>query len=357
MGTVISANPQSSAYRLAKTRWQTNRTNPRDEFHTSLEDVAAELVHYRQHFEGASVYLNCDDPRRSAFHQFLSANFDNWRLRRLAATHWNGMPTDGLQLALGEKPPAPSTAWKLEIHREQGSRQKNQVLTPLQGNGDFRSPECAALLEEADMVVTNPPFSLFREYFDQIVSHGKQFLVLAPLTSLQYESVWGLIKDGQVWMGVNSESKRFRIPDGYGRAEDAVPIGRENRSEYVKLSNTIWLTNMDHGQHPPKLSLVESYDPVAHPVYDQSHSDGSPIINVDQVSGIPCDYYGPMGVPITFLLKHNPAQFELLDCLDPDINGIPQFARIVIRRIDAPPDPEWALAKHGKAKPETLFAL
>ena len=328
---------------LADVRYNPARQNLRDEYYTQRAVVAAELVHYRHHFQGASVYLNCDDPRRSEFFRFLADHFDDWGLRRLVATYWNGEPSEGRQLSFGEAPLAPRSAWKMEISREPDGHKK-QTATRLQGNGDFRSPECTALLEQADMVVTNPPFSLFREHIAQIVSHGKRFLVIGPVTGGSYKNVWALIRDGQMWCGVNNVKPHFFIP-----ADDT----QSEESKSTIAVSIIWLTNLDHGQRPPKLNLTASYDPAIHPVIDHPRLNGTPIINVDRIADIPRDYYGPMGVPVTIAQHHHPDQFKLGGLIDPVVNGVEIFKRAIIRRIDSLPDPGWqpeppASEHHGR---------
>lgn len=242
-----------------------------DEFYTQLDDITNELKHYKQHFKDKAVLCNCDDPEWSNFWKYFTLNFEHLGLAKLVATHYaNSEPSYKLEYFGVDKP---------------------VVKTPLQGDGDFRSPECVALLAEVDIVVTNPPFSLFREYLAQLVEHGRQFLIIGNNNAITYKEVFRLLKSGAVWRGL-SAPKRFAQPDG----------------SLKSFGNIGWFTNLTHKKRTEELLLYRTYagNEQAYPTYDHYNA-----IDVSKVSDIPLDYTGYMGVPITFLDKHNPKQFTI----------------------------------------------
>lgn len=242
-----------------------------DEFYTQLTDIEKELRHYKSHFKGKSVLCNCDDPEWSNFWKYFKLNFEHLGLASLVATHY----------AAGE------TSYKLEY-----AGVGEPVKSPLLGDGDFRSEECAALLQAADIVVTNPPFSLFREYVTQLVTQGKQFLIIGNHNAVTYKEVFPLIKGNLVWLGVSPRSMTFKQPDGS-----------------KKDVNACWFTNLPHKKRNDELVLFKTYfgNEAAYP-----HHDNFDAIAIAKTTDIPCDYEGAMGVPITFLDKYNPDQFEIL---------------------------------------------
>ena len=285
------------------------RAEKNDEFYTQLNDISNELKHYRTHFQGKTVFCNCDDPLESNFWVFFSKQFGFLGLKRLVSTHY--VPE--------------GQSYMLELFDDDGE----PVRTQLQGNGDFRSPECVDILKSADIVVTNPPFSLFREYVAQLVEHEKKFLIIGSSNAITYKDIFRLIKSNQLWLG-NYYVKEFRQPDG----------------SFKKFGNINWFTNMEHSKRNEELTLVKNYNPIDYPKYDNYDA-----IEVSKVAEIPKDYDGPMGVPITFLDKYNPHQFEILNCNDIRVNastpeklhglikdadgtvdGKAKYVRIVIRR-------------------------
>jgi len=285
-----------------------------DEFYTQLSDIEKELGHYKEHFKGKSVFLNCDDPTESNFWRYFSMNFEFLGLTRLVATHYER-----------DKP-----SYKLEITADVNGDGKTDnldtVKTPLKQNGDFRSPECIELLKEADIVVTNPPFSLFREYLTLLMEHNKKFLIIGNMNAITYKETFKFIKDNQLWLGVMSP-KEFMEPSG----------------NIKKFGNIKWFTNLDTRKRHEELILWKTYkdNEADYPTYDNYDA-----INVDKVKDIPIDYDGAMGVPITFLDKFNPEQFELLGCnrgINQDKNGVygrssflngrETFKRLFIKRI------------------------
>ena len=285
-----------------------------DEFYTQLSDIEKELGHYKEHFKGKSVFLNCDDPTESNFWRYFSMNFEFLGLTRLVATHYER-----------DKP-----SYKLEITADVNGDGKTDnmdtVKTPLKQNGDFRSPECIELLKEADIVVTNPPFSLFREYLTLLMEYNKKFLIIGNMNAITYKETFKFIKVNELWLGIMSP-KEFMEPSG----------------NIKKFGNIKWFTNLDTRKHHEELILWKTYkdNEADYPTYDNYDA-----INVDKVKDIPVDYDGAMGVPITFLDKFNPEQFELLGCnrgINQDKNGVygrssflngrETFKRLFIKRI------------------------
>ena len=273
------------------------------------------------HFKDKIVYCNCDDPRWSNFVKYFQINFDTLGLKKLIATGYR-KNCRGLKLIYD-------------------SDRKDANIELLEGNGDFRSPECVELLKQADIVVTNPPFSLFREYVAQLVEHGKKFLVLGNMNALKYKEIFPLIKANKIWVGHNfNKTMEFRLDESYERWNEI----REG-FKYGKVPAIAWYTNLDVKKRHEFLTLTEKYDPVKYPKYDNYDA-----INVDKVNDIPKDYDGVMGVPISFLDKYIPEQFEIVGTTEnglcdkalwinpeekhnePFIDGKKKYTRILIRR-------------------------
>ena len=245
-----------------------------DEFYTQLTDVSKELMHYKQHFKDKIVLCNCDDPTWSAFWKYFHLNFKALGLKKLISTHYDkNAPT-----------------YKMEYTGGDDNNIEAGIKTLLQGNGDFRNQECLDLLDEADIIVTNPPFSLAREYLACLVEYKKKFLIIGDMNWITYKEVFPLLKSNSIWLG-NCSVKEFVQPDG----------------TIKKFGNKLWFTNLDIAKRHEKLILWKHYSSEEYPTYDNYDA-----INVDKVDQIPCDYDGVMGVPITYLDKHNPDQFEIL---------------------------------------------
>ena len=262
-----------------------------DEFYTRIQDIEKELKHYRNHFKGKSIFLNCDDPEHSEFWKFFELNFDFFGLRKLTATHFDSS----------------KATYKLEMFEDLNGDGKMDhhdiVKTPLKQNGDFRSSEAMALLNECDIVVTNPPFSLFREYMAQLVESGKKFLVVGNNNSITYKDVFQHIKSGAIWLGVNSNvTMSFQLPDHYEKWKEMI-----DGKKYGAVPAISWFTNLEHHKRNEEIILYEKYTPEKYPTYDNYDA-----IEVSKVKSIPKDYKGAMGVPITFLTKFNPKQFEII---------------------------------------------
>ncbi len=299
-----------------------------DEFYTQLVDVEAELRHYRDQFRGKVVCCNCDDPYESNFFKFFAMNFNHLGLKKLITTCYTGSPITGEQLPLFEIEGMPEdtpekAAYRVEITEvpdanndgaidlsdvEYLLKNERNVLTLLAGDGDFRSTECIALLDEADIVVTNPPFSLFREYVAQLVERGKQFLILGNQNAITYSEIFKLIKEDRLWFGYdNGGEKWFRVPDDYDHTTTASRIKVADGVRYLSMGNIAWFTNLDTTKRHDTITLYKRYNPVEYPHYDNYDA-----IEVGRYTDIPYDFDAAMGVPITFLDKYNPDQFEIL---------------------------------------------
>ncbi|TMC49247.1 MAG: modification methylase [Chloroflexi bacterium] len=293
-----------------------------DEFYTRLEDIETELHHYRHHFAGKVVFCNCDDPYESNFFKYFAMNFDHLGLKKLITTSYTGSPISGEQLILFDPAEQPRPAHRVEITEvsdlngdgavdlldvEHLLKSNGSVVTRLEADGDFRSPESVALLDEADIVVTNPPFSLFREYVGQLIEHNKHLLIIGSKNAITYASIFRLIMDNRLWLGhgFNNGNAYFRVPDSYkGNFVDGV---FDETTGLVKFRNVGWFTNLDTTKRHEDLILYKTYDPDEYPTYDNYDA-----IEVARVADIPCDYDGVMGVPLTFLDMHNPDQFEIV---------------------------------------------
>lgn len=308
----------------------------KDEFYTQLVDIEKELKYYKQHFQGKVVLCNCDDPYESNFFKYFALNFNALGLKKLIATCYNGSPIAGDELPLlfeiEEKEPK-KIAYKVEItevsdYNGDGAinltdvqyliQNDKNVLSLLKENGDFRSNECIELLKEADIVVTNPPFSLFREYLAQLVRYEKQFLIIGNQNAITYKEVFSLIKQNKLWLGYHSGHTLFAVPDTYTipdsydlsdkqRLRSNGYIVDENGRLWRNLGNICWFTNLDIQKRHEDIALFRLYNPEEYLPYDNYDA-----INVDKVSDVPLDYEGVVGVPITFLDKYNPDQFEII---------------------------------------------
>ena len=282
----------------------------KDEFYTQLVDIEAELKHYRGHFVGKTVLCNCDDPRMSNFFYYFVLNFHLLGLKKLITTCYKNQNPDLCSENISEQavylvyegedigiPPNPTIAG---------------LVRSLEGDGDFRSKECIAFLEEADIVVTNPPFSLFREYVAQLIKYDKKFIIIGNINAVTYKEIFPLIQRDQVWLGpsIHSGDREFEIPSSYPLEAAGSRTDNEGR-RYIRVKGVRWFTNLDFPQRHEELTLYKKYSPEGYPHYDNYDA-----INVDKVADIPCDYDGVMGVPITYLDKHNPDQFEILDAND-----------------------------------------
>lgn len=308
-----------------------------DEFYTELADIDKELRHYKHHFKNKTVYCNCDDPRVSNFFHYFSHNFETLGLKKLMATCYKSQAAD-----LFSQNDSEQAVYLIYEGDKNGNRVPDlseiQVL-PLQGDGDFRSEECIALLKQADIVVTNPPFSLFREYVAQLVEYGKKFLIIGNKNAITYKEIFPLIKDDKMWLGVTpmGTDMLFGVPEHY--AETLVQTKKSGSSyriidgEVKARAQACWFTNLDHDKRHEELILYKRYTSEEYPHYDNYDA-----VDVSKVAEIPCDFDGAMGVPITFLDKYNPEQFEIIkfrkgnDEQDLSINGKCPYFRVLINR-------------------------
>ena len=300
----------------------------KDEFYTMLADIEVELKHYRKHFKGKTVLCNCDDPFESNFFKYFAMNFNYLGLKKLIATCYQGSPVIGEefeQLSMfemdGDTPKR--HPYKIEITEVIDAngdgavdlsdvayllRSKQNVLTLLSGDGDFRSAECIAILKEADIVVTNPPFSLFSDFITQLIDHNKQFLVIGNINSVTLRKIFPLIKENKMWLGfsIHSGDREFRVPDDYPLEAAKFRVDEQGR-KYIRVKGVRWFTNMDYIERHTDLDLWKVYNSEEYPTYVNYNA-----IHVTSTVDIPDDYFGEMGVPITFLDKYNPEQFEII---------------------------------------------
>ncbi len=304
------------------------KDNKQDEFYTQLADIEIEMKHYRQHFKNKIILCNCDDPYESNFFKYFAMNFNFLGLKKLIATCYNGSPVAYTQLSIfdldEDTPKEDRIAYKVEITKVEdlngdGAIDLDDVEAMLQipgmvqrleGNGDFRSEECIELLKEADIVVTNPPFSLFREYIGQLEEYNKKYIIIGNVNAITYKEVFPLIRDNKLWMGasIHSGDREFRIPDSYEARSKSLRIDNKGY-RYVRVVGVRWWTNLDYIQRHEDLILYKTYKghEEEYPKFDNYDA-----INVSTTTDIPMDYEGMMGVPITFLDKYNPDQFEIL---------------------------------------------
>ena len=338
------------------------KTAKKDEFYTQMTDIERELQHYWPHFRDKVVLCNCDDPYESNFFKYFALRFNQLGLKKLISTCYNGSPVQGNELMIdfGDFEDEPKKiAYKVEITEVtdvngDGAVNLSDVQYLLQNDknvctilktGDFRDPECIELLQQADIVVTNPPFSLFREYIGQLTKYGKKFLIIGNQNNVTYKEVFPLLMSNQIWLGYKSGDMAFKVPDDY-EARETRFWQDETGQKWRSLGNICWFTNLDHKKRHEELDLVCRYSPDEYPSYDNYDA-----IEVSRVDDIPCDYNGFMGVPITFLDKYNPEQFEIIGATEkeatevvtglrksgfpkydrPYIKGVRKYARILIR--------------------------
>jgi len=310
------------------------KSKKKDDFYTTISVIEDELKHYIPHFKNKVVLCNCDDPSVSKFFYYFSYNFEKLKLKKLIATCYKNQTIEMFSDYKAER----------SIYIEYtGDKNGNRVpdpeeigVVPLKGDGDFRSPECIDLLKQADIVVTNPPFSLFREYIKQLMEYKKKFLIIGNHNSISYQDVFPLIKNNEIWFGCSRDGSNvwFEIPDSYKTYHKI-----ENGKKYAFVAGVVWFTNLPHKKRNQEIILVKTYEgnEKDYPKYDDYDA-----IEVGRVAKIPKDYYGVMGVPITFLYKYNPNQFEIIGIMAtskitefnfgyPNINGKGKYARILIK--------------------------
>ena len=300
-----------------------------DEFYTQLPDIANELSHYSKHFRDKIVLCNCDDPYESNFFKFFATKFNAWGLKKLICTCYDGSPVAGTEFELFEKKvDGRRKAFKIELTEVtdvngDGATDLEDVEiilrknppTLLEGNGDFRSPECLQLLQEADIVVTNPPFSLFREFVNVLYKYEKKFLIIGNQNNVTYKDIFARIRDNQLWLGYYAGSMKFVIPEIYDESKTNIKT-LEDGTIISTMGNICWFTNLDHSKRHEELDLYKHYTPEEYPKYDNYDA-----IFVKNVADIPADYDEPMGVPPTFFANYDPEQFIVLGITDRDNNS------------------------------------
>ena len=291
------------------------KISKKDEFYTQLSDIEKELKHHKKYFNGKVVLCNCDDPRVSNFFHYFSYSFEKLGLKKLITICYKNQEMDLFSQNKSEK------AIYLEY---EGDKNENKVpdseeigIQYLKGDGDFRSKECIELLKQTDIVVTNPPFSLFREYVPQLIEYEKKFIIIGNINAITYKDVFPLIKENKLWLGasIHSGDREFGVPDGYPLNSAGHRIGKNGR-KYIRVKGVRWYTNLDYIERHEELILYKKYNPIEYPKYDNYNA-----INVSKTKEIPIDYDGVMGVPITFMDKYNPDQFEIFGATESEGKG------------------------------------
>lgn len=312
------------------------KSEKNDEFYTLLTDIEKEMKYYKEQFKDKVVYCNCDDARESNFFKYFSMNFEHLGLKRLITTSYNANGNGTILVYEGDK---------------NGNKQVDDeeiIVKELSGNGDFRSEECLQILQESDIIVTNPPFSLFREFITIMMQYEKQFCVIGNMNALTYKEIFPYIKNNKLWWGnsIHSGDRQFFVPDNYELNAATCGID-ENGRKFIRVKGVRWWTNMDFPQRYEELDLIKKYNEEEYPKYDNYDA-----ININKTADIPLDYNGVMGVPITFLDKFCPTQFKIID-INPHFfsiieQGLPKpkqltlknvgqkdpYARILIQRIN-----------------------
>ena len=296
-----------------------------DEFYTMLTDIEKEMRYYKDFFKGKVVYCNCDDARESNFFKYFSLNFEFLGLKKLIST---GYKADGKGVVL-----------VYEGDKNGNRRVDNEeiIVNELNGDGDFRSEECIEYLKQADVVVTNPPFSLFRQYVKQLMDYNKKFIIIGNQNAITYKEIFPYIKNNQLWLGMsmNGSNRWFVAPDSYEVKENAAGYKLDEKGRKMFFVNGVtWFTNIENKRRNEKLDLYKRYSFEDYPKYQNYDA-----IEVSRVDEIPMDYDGVMGVPITFLYKYNPTQFEIIkfrkgdDDKDLSVNGKTPYFRILIKKL------------------------
>lgn len=307
-----------------------------DEFYTMYDDIDKEINNYKDFFKGKVVYCNCDDARESNFFKYFSLNFEFLGLKKLITTAYKENGKGVVLIYNGDK----NGNRKVDDHEIQ--------ITELNGNGDFRSAECIEFLKECDVVVTNPPFSLFREYVAQLMEYGKKFLIIGNQNAITYKEIFPYIKNNELWLGLsmNGSNRWFQAPDNYIVNEKCSGYKEIEGKKYFFVNGVTWFTNIEHNKRNEELRLAKKYNPQDYPKYDNYDA-----IECSKVIDIPMDYNGVIGVPITFLYKYCPTQFEIVGITEnaeylkqlyipnqlkydrPYINGKRMYSRLLIKKV------------------------
>lgn len=313
------------------------KSSKKDEFYTQLTDIEKEMKYYKKHFEDQIVYCNCDDPRTSNFFYYFSCNFYKLGLKKLIATCYKNQNID--LFGKNRDDSAICLIYRGDVDRNHFPDIESVEVRKLKGDGDFRSEESIELLKESDVIVTNPPFSLFREFISLLMEYEKKFIVLGNQNAIVYKEIFPFIRDNKLWLGVNNGgTKWFQVPDDY-EIKTRSRIKIVNGKKFFSMGSIMWYTNLDIEKRHQELVLCKKYNPEKYPEYDNYNA-----IEVSRYTEIPMDYEGIMGVPITFLDKYNPEQFEIIGSnrgigQDPNgiygrgsfLNGKETFKRLFIR--------------------------
>lgn len=307
------------------------KRDKKDEFYTQRVDIENELRHYKEHFKDKVVLCNCDDPRESEFFKYFVENFEALGLKRLIATCYKSQDVD--LFSQGDCERAICQIYEGDTNGNMTLDDNEVCVRYLEGDGDFRSPECIEILKQADIVVTNPPFSLFREYVAQLVKYDKKFLIIGNVNAITYKEFFPMIRDNKVWMGVSIHSgdRKFCVPNDYPLNAAGCGVD-ENGKRFIRVKGVRWWTNLDYPQRHENMPLYKKYSPDEFPKYDNYDA-----INIDKSSDIPYDYDGIMGVPITFLDKYCPEQFEIID-INPHFftlveQGLPKVKQLTLKGV------------------------
>lgn len=336
-----------------KSSLEAAKANKKDEFYTQLPDIEKELIHYRDHFRDKVVFCNCDDPYESNFFKYFALNFNALGLKKLIATCYDGSPIAQQELPLFEEAETEPKrkAYKVEISEVPDmdgngatdltdvqlllKSSNHNVKAELKQNGSFDSPESIELLKEADIVVTNPPFSLFKEFLALLEKYNKQFIIIGNTNALSYRETFKMFQEDKIRTGYTNFNvgMYFQVPDSWEKFHHI-----ENGKKMARVSTSCWFTNLPVSKHNEELILIKHYTPEEYPKYDNYDA-----INVNTYTDIPCDFDGIIGVPVTFLDKYNPKQFDIVGAMTttkvdeynfgyPYVNGVKLYARILIRK-------------------------
>lgn len=281
---------------MGNTDLENAKRNKKDEFYTSLEDIEKEMVYYRDYFFGKTIFMNCDDPAWSNFWIYFEMNFDFLGIKKLISTHYVYDDSE--------------EAYALIFEQQSTTNKPKVTKIALKGDGDFRSEESISYLEEADIVITNPPFSLWREYVAQLMEYDKEFIILGNQNAITYKEIFPYFKENKLWYGpsISSGDREFKVPDSYPLEAAGFRVDSDG-NKYIRVKGVRWFTNLEHDRRHEELILTEFYEgnEANYPEYDNYNA-----IEVNVTKKIPMDYEGVMGVPITFMDKYSPEQFEII---------------------------------------------
>ena len=320
------------------------KKDKKDEFYTQLSDVEQELRHYKKAFEGKTILCNADDPGVSSFFKWFSLNYEELKLKKLITTCYKNQQMNLFSQNKSER------AIYLEYNGDKNNNRVPDVneigVHYLKGNGDFRSQEVINILKSVDIVCTNPPFSLFRDFVKQLVKYNKKFIIVGQLGAITYNDIFKLLQEHKLWLGksIHSGDREFGVPDNYPLNAANSRID-ENGNKFIRVKGVRWFTNIGYKEQYKDLILYKKYTPEEYPTYDghDGHNGHNCIINVGKTKEIPKNYKGMMGVPVSFFDKYNPSQFKIIGKMSttkidkfnygyPYINGKRLYSRILIKR-------------------------